>query len=481
MKDIDSYKRKIQKVIIDKISCFPEVCSITFVGSFIETDNLSTVSDIDVIIIVEHLHAGIFQQIENSAKTITGIDCGLPDYEVKLNLSFGPLKFNSDKTVVFHLMIYDIKRHREHVINSPFTCYDWQYYKAVYGKNLSEIYPANALQLNDLIGTRRGLESYLRDIQKGVITFRNYIFQNDKVLEQTGSYPMDDRHKKEYAYHIMKFLMLNLLKILQQENNKYSDIVLAETFATLDPRFSMYTQFFSELSEWKYSQKSEPRNIFEKLESFIATLNQWFIELQQCLPRIVFMRHAKTELNDGTFLGVRRDPDILPTVGERIAVQKFDVVYTGTLKRTISTASHFEAKENIQDPLLNEIDYGLAEGLSVKEVSDQFPFIIDAWARNEDPKFPEGENQEDVLHRLDQFIGDMINRSLNNKSIGVVTHNVMIRALLGKFYHNHIHEIYCFCPGHLEQIPFRIFKGVLIPELDADQRIKFRDQYLVWA
>ena len=55
-------------------------------------------------------------------------------------MTFGPLKFNDDKTIVFHIMIYDIEGHRKHVLESPFTCLDWEYYPAIYGKNLSEIY-----------------------------------------------------------------------------------------------------------------------------------------------------------------------------------------------------------------------------------------------------------------------------------------------------------------------------------------------------
>ena len=37
-----------------------------------------------------------------------------------------PLKFDDEDTLVFHLMIYDVESHINHVIQSPFTCFDWE-------------------------------------------------------------------------------------------------------------------------------------------------------------------------------------------------------------------------------------------------------------------------------------------------------------------------------------------------------------------
>ena len=43
-----------------------------------------------------------------------------------INNTFGPLKFNSNKNLVIHLMVYDRTGHIDHVIKSPFTVYDWE-------------------------------------------------------------------------------------------------------------------------------------------------------------------------------------------------------------------------------------------------------------------------------------------------------------------------------------------------------------------
>ena len=50
-------------------------------------------------------------------------------------------------------MVYDILGHRKHVLESPFTCLDWEFFPAIYGKNLSEIYTASGVQLEDLAGS----------------------------------------------------------------------------------------------------------------------------------------------------------------------------------------------------------------------------------------------------------------------------------------------------------------------------------------
>ncbi len=474
MKNFKEIRTLTTQTLYNKLSIIDGVCSITLVGSFTNSESIDSISDIDVIVIVDTLNENIFNRIYSSASSIIGEDCGLPEYKVKLNMTFGPLKFNSFETIVFHIMVYDLKSHRKHVIDSPFTCYDWQKATAIFGLNLSEIYPSDGLQLNDIIGSRRGLESYLNDLDKGVITYRSYVFEEDKVSEKKETFPMDERHKKEYAYHVVKFLMLNFLKILFQENKNYTDQSLAETFGNLDPAFPIHMEFFIKLSNWKKLNDVEPSNIFEEVKSFINSLSIWFDNLNLSLPCIYFIRHAKTALNDGSFLGSGRDPDILDFDSEQISNQKFDIVFTSSLKRTIKTGALIDSNEYLIDPLLNEINYGNAEGLKIDELRIKFPHLIDAWSKKEDPHFPLGENQKEVLIRLNTFIEKIINT--DKDKLAVVTHNIILRMLLFNTYNVPLYKSYLFNPLHLEQLQFRIFRGVLIPEFTLDQRIKFKDQ-----
>ena len=469
MLQINLIKRQIKAVVVDKLSTIDGVCSITFVGSFEFATDISFISDIDVIVVVDKIYAEKFKEIEFAANSIKGSDFSLDEYEVKLNMTFGPLKLNDKKTIVLHLMIYDIEGHRRHVLESPFTCLDWEFFPSIYGKNLSEIYPASGVQFDDLFGSRRGLESYLDDLKNQVISYREYDFSTEPYTEKRNVYKIDDRHQKEYAYHVLKFLQVNLIKILFQENKKYSIYELCSKFSTLKHTFKNHSEFLLELHKWKYDDVKEPDNIFERLQNFISDLSSWLNELN--LPQISFFRHGKTLLNDGSFLGVRRNPSILNETGV-FCKDYFDEVYTSTLKRAIETGRLLRYDEIYEDELLNEIDYGLAEGLKFEELVEKFPHLIELWKNNEDPKFPEGENYSDVQNRLNKFL----KKGFSKNKIAIVTHNVVLRVLVGSIYNQPIYNWYKINHNHHQALNFKVFNNVLIPNFTKEQRMKYKDE-----
>ncbi len=469
MHNINLLKTQIKNVIVNKLSPIEGLISITFVGSFETSNDIALISDIDIIVIVDELTEIKFSKIENAASSIKGIDIGLEDYKTKLNMTFGPLKFNDDKVVVFHIMVYDILGHRKHVLESPFTCLDWEFFQAIFGKNLSDIYPATGVQLNDLVGSRRGLDSYLDDLKKQVITYREYDFSTTPYSEKKQTFQIDDRHQKEYAYHVLKFLQLNLIKILFQVNKRYTISELTEIFGSLNPSFNKHSNFLIELHNWKYENANEPDKIFSRLEDFIKDLTTWMNNLN--LSKLCFFRHGKTELNDGSFLGVGRNPSIIRSI-ETVCDEYFDEIYTGTLQRTVETGKLFRGDEIYQNELLNEIDYGLAEGLTLKELNEKFPELVQSWQKNEDPQFPEGESQLDVSNRL----GIFINQGFPKNKTAIVTHNVVLRALLGKVYNQPIYNWHKMNPGHLEKHDFFLFKNILIPNFSKEKQQKYKDE-----
>ena len=213
MKDIDHFRRELIGHIKDSPLLNQITESVTIVGSFHTKNDVSVFSDIDTIIIVDKLTKSKFDQIINYFSSISLEQFGLYDYQVIVNSTFGPLKFNQENVLVFHVMIYDVNGHRKHVIDSPFTCYEWQQHQSIIGKDLQHIYPSNALSLTDISASRRGFFSYLEDLQKQVITYRSYVFINDDVIEEKRSFELDKKHQFEYAYHILKFLMKNILSI----------------------------------------------------------------------------------------------------------------------------------------------------------------------------------------------------------------------------------------------------------------------------
>mgnify|MGYP000993565517 CR=1 FL=1 len=107
MLNINPLKVQIKTVIVNKLAPIEGLSSITFVGSFESSTDISLISDIDIIVIVDELSEIKFREIEKAAGSIKGVDIGLDDYKIKLNMTFGPLKFNNENTVIFHIMVYD--------------------------------------------------------------------------------------------------------------------------------------------------------------------------------------------------------------------------------------------------------------------------------------------------------------------------------------------------------------------------------------
>ena len=113
-----------------------------------------------------------------------------------------------------------------------------------------------------------------------------------------------------------------------------------------------------------------------------------------------------------------------------------NIIYTSPLKRCIQSAQIIYKNSNlIYDNRLLEFDYGDAEGLKYKDLSNLYPDIISKWENGEDP-FPNGENTNQVLSRLLSFL-DEISKTLNKNNINrvsIFTHNGILRCLIGKFF-----------------------------------------------
>ncbi|SEH06009.1 histidine phosphatase family protein [Candidatus Venteria ishoeyi] len=89
---------------------------------------------------------------------------------------------------------------------------------------------------------------------------------------------------------------------------------------------------------------------------------------------LVMIRHLPTVYNQQGLLQGLRDESILPLAKEAqrqvtenqqrlMDLAPFDKILTSTLKRTAETAQHYQFQGELQqDPLLNELDFGLYEG-----------------------------------------------------------------------------------------------------------------------
>jgi len=465
-------KEQIKSEILKSVSNIDCIISATIVGSFIDSIGIKGISDIDIIIIVDNLTKKVFDEINSSFDSIKSSEIGLEGYDIIVNNTFGPLKFNSEKNVVFHLMVYDIDGHINHVEQSPFTCFSWEEYNPIKGLSLKEIYPVVNLQLDDIIESRRGILSYIDDIENGVISYRRYEFNNNNLLTIKDKFKLDSIHKLEYSYHISYHLLNNLRKILTREFRSLKNEELFKFYIDNKILINESLLFFEKLFLWKKKGGNPPPNTLKKVKLFI---NDFFSNVEQIKSRsikISFIRHERTKLNDGKFLGIKRDPSIL-SISKKITEFNYQIGYHSELKRSKETIKYFKTNRLIENSLLNEIDYGLVEGLTLNQLIDQYPKIIKSWKNGKDPKFPNGESQKDVLNRIVEFLNNDLNLNCNSL---VITHLVVLRMILFYYLNIDFKNLFKIKIKHLEGFDIFKFNNYFMLEIPQETRSEMRKQ-----
>mgnify|MGYP003971826181 CR=1 FL=1 len=467
---IAKIKKNIREELFKKLSHINGVISVTLVGSFVDKENLAGISDIDTIVICKSLNEKFFNSCLNAVTNIDLEACELDGYNIKINSTFGPLKFDKPNQAVIHLMIYDINAPRRHVLSSPFTCYDWERSATRVGPSLKEIFPAGMLQFRDFMEVRRSLENYINDLNNNIISYREYDFNAADVLEIKKNRPLDERHQGEYSYHIVRNLIANYLKLCNNKNDSFTN---SEIKAEIKRLFSIKGEFhakkFDTISAIKFQRANTfPQDTVKWAKSFLNRF-QKNIKLEWAnAVTIYFIRHYQTNLNNGSYLGQSRDPSINKNITLHSKHDPVSMVYSSPLRRCLETTSViYEDSKVITDDRLIEFDYGLAEGLQYDDLIVQFPEIPARWKQGEDPCFPEGENTSDVFNRISSFLTDLSTVIDNQKSgpISIVTHNGLLRCLLGNAIGLELKDWYKLVIPHGVQLEFLYYQDIYYPNI----------------
>ena len=155
----------LKKHLLKSLYSINGVVSVTLVGSFWRAKTLNNFGDIDIVLILNKINKKKYDQCINKIKSIKLKNYGLGHLYLTVNSTFGPLKFNTENNIVFHIMIYDINGHILHTIKSPFTCYDWERSLDYKGRSLKEIFPVGKIQLKDFFLSRRGINHYIENLK----------------------------------------------------------------------------------------------------------------------------------------------------------------------------------------------------------------------------------------------------------------------------------------------------------------------------
>ena len=468
--------KKIAFKILNSLNKNKNSISVTLTGSYSEHFDPLKAGDIDIIIICKKLNKKFFNEcisiIKKKKKKYFG-----DKYDIIINSTFGPIKFYKKNTLVFHLMIYDLKSHINHTINSPFTCYDWERSKVFVGKSLKELSPVYNLQFRDFSEARRSTQEYLKDLSKNRISYREYNFKNRKIELIKKYFKIDKLNKRDFIYHIIKFLLINYIKYESQKNLKISRKKIQKKFLEI-----VKNKF--DLSEFNklilLKTKKEDKSIEESKKLAIRFLNKFdqYIKKQKAINNIYFSRHKKTNVKKNIFLGQKLNPNIIEKKNNNEFTKiKFDRCFSSPSLRCRETAKIVARnKKIITNNLLKEIDYGDAEGLNLKELNQKYPEIRKSWKKALDPKFPNGVSITDVNVRLKKFIKNKI--IFKNFNYLIFTHNVVLRCLIGSIYKINQKEWYKIDINYFDLLEFISKNGKLISNIDRKKYLNiFKNFY----
>ncbi len=468
-------KIRLKKDIFKNLIIIDNVLSVTLVGSFWESRISRDFSDIDIVIILKKFSKKTYDQCLSKIRNIKIKKYGLENLKIFVNPTFGPLKFNNKENIVFHTMIYDVHGHINHVIKSPFTCYEWERSTNYIGKSLKEIFPVGKIQLVDFLKSRRSINSYLNNIKENYISYQKYFFKKNKYKLKNKKFKINDRHKIEFSFHLCKFLIINYYKFEQQTNKLPSKNKIKIIFTKIFGK--QHNDFFKKFEILKFLKKEKKYeskiDIFIFLQKFIRNFQKYLENYEK--QDIIFLRHAKTKCNNGTFLGIGRDPDIInrKKVYKKLNYLKKNktiFVYSSTLKRSISTAETLIKKEDIiLNNLLMEKNYGLAEGLTFSQFKKKYPSIIINWSKNKDPRFPLGENDSDILKRIkffEKILKKNIRKNSNQSTNIIVTHNALLRCLIGNIFNIPKYLWVKIIINHIEPLNFIFKDKKIIPNIN---------------
>jgi alpha-ribazole phosphatase len=295
------------------------------------------------------------------------------------------------------------------------------------------------LQFRDFMEARRSLENYIDDLKHNLISYREYDFNDGEVTEIKKNKPLDERHRGEFSYHIIRNLITNYLKLCNKTNDSFSNNEVISEIKRLFPENGKSHAKQFDLIAKKKSQRADiyPKNTLKWATTF---LNEFQLnisgEWREAVP-IRFTRHYKTNLNNGTYLGQGRDPGIDKSITSYPEHEPTSMVYSSPMRRCLETSKEIWKDRKITtDDRLLEFDYGHAEGLYYDQLVAHYPEMSAGWKKGKDPRFPGGENTTDVFGRFTSFL-EHLSEVITNHQIGpisIFTHNGVLRCLLGEAF-----------------------------------------------
>lgn len=451
-------KKEIIYRIKNKLN-YENIVSLNFVGSFVKKINFN---DVDIVVIVKKLNKEVFNKYVNQIYKIKFNNLIMKEKKIFVNTTFGPLKFNNENLIVFHLMIYDIDGHRKHVLLSPFTCYDWERSSISLKQPLNKIFPVINLTIKDFDNSRRGIKNYINDLKNNRLSYSQYHFTKNSFKLKKKFIDLDKSESRLYLEHILYFTIVNLYKYSTRKNSL--------------PNNKDYQKTLEDFSKGINTTKLKKNNLLSK-NYILKILDNIFLNISRIIinsKKIHVYRHFKTKYSSKIFIGQKIDVSInyVPKRINKISFRGY-VKYVSNSRRTLDTLKilipNLNIKKVIFDNRINEIDYGLAEGLNLIQFLKIYPEYKRMWIKNKIVKFPQGESYYDLSRRVNSFLNSLIAHK-ENKFL-ILTHNNVLRYFIAKSLNLKLSEIYKLNISYGKNILFFI---------NENNKIEILSNRLVW-
>lgn len=156
--------------------------------------------------------------------------------------------------------------------------------------------------------------------------------------------------------------------------------------------------------------------------------------------KLIFIRHGQTDWNVKGKIQGSYDSDLNNTgikqameLSKKLIKNKYEFtkIYSSPQKRALKTAEILSESSNVDYVVINdlkEINMGEWEGLSWKEVEENYPTEYREWKLNRRYKSPpKGESYQNMLQRVLKSLHRIINESSDD--VVIVSHSAVIMCL----------------------------------------------------
>ena len=168
------------------------------------------------------------------------------------------------------------------------------------------------------------------------------------------------------------------------------------------------------------------------------------------MTEILFIRHGETDCNKKHLYYGHLNPSLNETGINQLKNtkkklekmnEKIDIIFSSDLKRCRESLEILEIDKNIKQHFsenLRELNFGILEGKTYKEIENQFPHYVNEMKNNwRNFKAEGGESLSDLQKRSAKEI-NKIKNEYKNKKILVVAHAGVIQSLISYYLFNNL-------------------------------------------